>query len=203
MATDIEITRTVVDGAMGQLTVTFLNTGSSNLSGVRIVVASSGPISDNASGHLAFLPSTADGGYEVGNVASGASVSRSFAISPVDAEAGKTFGAQATVSWTAGSETADAEIFVEARPEVYAAIGAAETARTMLLSWYEDAKEKGREIHQDTALPESKGDPTQRVLQPSSFAWAMQMVELGVKMFKEGGPPRGSGPVEEDPPGTP
>jgi len=135
----------------------------------------------------------------VGAVAAGDTVIRSFAIKPVDAEAGKTFQANAKVTWTGGNETATAEIFVEARPEVYAAIGAAETVRAQLLDFYNNAKQKGREVHEQTALPESKGDPTSRALQPTSFQWALQMVEMGTKLFRLSGPARGNGDAEQDP----
>jgi hypothetical protein len=81
---------------------------------------------------------------------------------------------------------------------VYAAAGAVETLRAGLLDFYNKAKEKGREVHESTALPQTKGDPASRVLQPSSFQWAMQMVELGTKTFGVNGPPRGSGEGEQD-----
>jgi hypothetical protein len=198
MTVSIEIVRTVVDGAMGEIAVTYHNTGGAAVADVRITVSDGGPVSANATGHLLYLPGTSDGGYLVASVAAGGSVSKSFAVKSVDAEAGKTFQANAQVSLVSGDETASAEIFVEARPEVYAAIGAAETLRAQLLDFYNNAKQKGREIHEDTALPESKGDPAARALQATSFQWALQMVEAGTKLFRVSGPPRGSGPAEQD-----
>ena len=198
MSTSIQIVRTVVDGAIGEITVTFENTGGTPRNDVQVSVEHGGAVSPNATGHLVYLPGATEGGYAVGTVAPGTTVVRSFAVKPVDAEAGKTFKADAKVSWTGGDETASAEVFVEARPEVYAAIGAAETLRAQLLDFYDNAKLKGREVHEQTALPESKGDPASRALQATSFQWALQMVEMGTKMFRTNGPPRASGSSEED-----
>jgi hypothetical protein len=198
MAVSIEITRTVVDGAMGELTVTYQNSSAAAVNDVRITVEDGGAVSPNAEGHLVYLPGSTDGGYVIATVAAGDSVAKSFAVKSVDAEAGKTYQATARAALAAGDETASVEIFVEARPEVYAAIGAAETLRAQLLDLYNNAKQKGREIHEDTALPETKGDPASRALQPTSFQWALQMVEVGTKLFRLGGPPRGSGPSEHD-----
>jgi hypothetical protein len=198
MATSIQVVRTVVDGAIGEITVTFENTGGTPRNDVQVTVEHGGAVSPNATGHLTYLPGATEGGYDVGTVAAGATVVRSFAVKPVDAEAGKTFKADAKVQWTGGDDSASAEIFVEARPEVYAAIGAAETLRAQLLDFYDNAKQKGREVHEQTALPESKGDPSARALQATSFQWALQMVEMGTKMFRTNGPPRGSGASEED-----
>jgi len=199
MATSIQILRTVVDGAMGEITVTFENKTGAPCTAVKITVEDGGAVSPNAEGHLGYLPASTDGGYDVGTVAVNETVVRSFAVKPVDAESGKTYQANAKVEFSGGGpETATAEIFVEARPEVYAAIGAAETLRAQFLELYNNAKQKGREIHEDTALPDTKGDPTSRALQPTSFQWALQMVELGTKVFRLGGPPRGSGTAEQD-----
>jgi hypothetical protein len=198
VATEIKVLRTVVDGAIGELKVTFENKSGGKLDEVRMAVEHGGPVSPDAAGHLAYVPGTAEGGYAVGSVAAGATVERVFAVKPIDAEAGKTYKADATVSFKGGTESASAELFVEARPEVYAAIGAVETLRAQFLDLYNNAKEKGREVHEHTALPETKGDPASRVLQPTSFQWALQMVEVGTKMFRASGPPRGSGDAEKD-----
>ncbi len=198
MSTTIQVVRTVVDGAIGELTVTHVNSSGVAETGVRITVDHGGAISSNAAGHLAYIPGSTDGGYEVGVVAAGATVVRSFGVKPVDAEAGKTYQINASVSSAGGAESATAELFVEARPEVYAALGLAETVRAQALDFYTNAKQKGREVHEGTALPETKGDPTSRSLQPTTFQWALQMVELGTKLFKTGGPPRGAGDAEQD-----
>lgn len=198
MSTTIQIVRTVVDGAIGELTVTYVNNAAAAQTDVNIRVDHGGAVSPNAAGHLAYMPSFTDGGYQIGNVAAGDTIVRSFAIKSIDAEAGKTYQANATVTFGGGNESANAEVFVEARPEVYAVLGLAETIRAQALEFYNNAKEKGREIHDGTALPETKGDPTSRALQPTSFQWALNMVELGTKMFRVGGPPRGSGEQEQD-----
>ena len=198
MSTSIQIVRTVVDGAIGEVTVTFDNSGEPQRDNVVITIEDGGPVSPNADGHLVYIPGAVEGGFAVGQVAADTIVVRSFAVKPVDAEAGKTYQATATVAFDGGQEEAHADVFVEARPEVYAAVGAAEALRAQLLEFYNNAKEHGRAVHENTALPETKGDPTSRALQPSSFQWAMQMVELGTKMFRFGGPPRGSGDQEQD-----
>lgn len=199
MTTSIQIVRTVVDGAIGELTVTYQNTGGAPANDVVVRVQHGGAVSPNAAGHLAYIPGPTEGGYALGTVAPGASVTRSFAIKPIDAEAGKTYQADAQVTSSGAPENASADVFVEARPEVYAAIGVAETVRAQVLDFYNNAKQKGRDAHESTALPETRGDPTARALQPSSFQWALQMIELGTKMFRAAGPPRGSGETEQDP----
>lgn len=199
MATTIQIVRTVVDGAIGELTITYENQSGAVANDVVIKAAHGGAITPNSAGHLGYLPGATEGGYAVGNVAAGATVVRSFAIKPVDAEAGKTYQVDATVTFVGGNENASANVFVEARPEVYAAIGIADTVRAQVLELYNNAKQKGRDAHEGTSLPETRGDPTARALQPTSFQWALQMIELGTKMFRSGGPPRGSGEAEQDP----
>jgi len=53
MATSIQIVRTVVDGAIGELTVTFDNTGGPARADVHVLVEDGGAVSPNAEGHLA------------------------------------------------------------------------------------------------------------------------------------------------------
>jgi hypothetical protein len=160
--------------------VKFTNTTGGPLPNVVFTVQDNGPITPDANGSLAYIPGQADGGYVVASIANNAKVERLFAIKPLDAEAGKRYSALATV----GSETQTFEIFVEARPEVYAAIGAAERMRQTLLGLYDDFKQTGRTVHEETALPTTDGEAANEALQPSSFQWAMSAVEMVTRTSK-------------------
>jgi hypothetical protein len=186
MSVILEITKAVVDGEFGELKLTFTNSSAGPVTGLKLSVKDNGPVSPNALGSLVYLPAEADGGYLIpGSVAQGAQVSRLFAIKPVDAEAGKTFAAVGSATWSGGSESANAQVFVEARPEVYAAIGAGERMRQVLLGAYENFKAAGRAVHQETALPDTKGEPASYALQPTTFQWALGLIEQGTKAFKD------------------
>ena len=187
MALTIDMTRAVVDGEFGEIQVTFKNSTNAPVTGLRLTVVDNGPISPNALGSLAFLPSAPDGGYAVpGTIAVNTDVKRVFAIKPIDAEAGKTYGVKTAADWSGGGhEDTVTPVFVEARAEVYAAIGASERLRELLLGAYENFKDAGRQVHKDTTLPDTQGEPVSYSLQPSTFQWALGLIEQGTKLFKD------------------
>lgn len=187
MAITVDVVRTVVDGEMGELQVTFKNDTNAAVNGLRLSVSDNGPVSPNALGSIGYLPSKSDGGYVVaGSVAANAEIVRTFAMKPIDAEAGKTFAANVAAEWTGGGpQTLAIQIFVEARPEVYAAIGAGERLRQAVLAAYDNFKDAGRQVHKDTALPDTKGEPASYALQPATFQWALGLIEQGTKLFKD------------------
>ena len=186
MAITIDVTQAVTDGQFGELTITFRNDTTAAVNGATLYVSHNGVITPDAQGSLAYIPAKTDGGYAVpGPIAAGASVSRVFAVKPVDAEAGKTYDALVEATPQGGAtQSAHQQMFVEARPEIYAAIGAAERLRQTLLNSYEDFKQTGRQVHQETALPETGGEPANEALQPSSFQWALSAIEFGTRLFQ-------------------
>jgi hypothetical protein len=135
-------------------------------------------------GELAFLPARDDGGYHLPAVADGASARRTFAIKPVDAEAGKTYRAEGSATWGGGEQHNRLPVKVEARPEVYAVIGAASRAREFLLDQYRECVEAGRKAS-NTALPTTHGDPGSMLLDERTFQWALGLVEAGTRLAKE------------------
>jgi hypothetical protein len=186
MSLSYQILMPVVDGQVGVMEVVFENSGSAAINGLKLFVVHNGvPAGSEAMGSLAYLPSQPDGGYVVDSLAAGASVRRSFAVLPKDAEAGKTYSAQITASY-AGSDPVviTAEIYVEARPEVYAMIGAAERLRQVMLGAYDNFKDVGRQVSKGKAMPDTQGEYGHLALQPGTFHWALGMVQNGTRLFK-------------------
>ena len=75
---------------------------------------------------------------------------------------------------------------VEARPEVYAAIGALESLRARLLSGYDSLVAKGRDTHDalGTVLPGGSAvEPAHVALDPGSFRFLFEALELGVRVL--------------------
>jgi hypothetical protein len=183
MTITLNVTRTVVDSQFGEVAVQFVNSTERDLDGVSLFLTDGGPASESAQGHLAYIPAEEQGGYQFATVAAGQTIERTFAVKPIDAEAGKQYRCVATAAWGEQQEIASTIVDVEARPEVYASIGAAEFIREQLLNLYQTAKERGKAAHQDTALPDTKGEPATAALDTETYRWALRMVELGTKMF--------------------
>src|SRR5438045_2942011 len=145
MIIDAVVTKAVVDGQYGELTVTVVP--DDKLEGVNLsAVAQS--TTDTGGGTVAPLALVPDSGYAVAAADKGVALSRMFAIKPVAAEAGKTYTVQAQVTWKGGTLSKVVQVPVEARPEVYAAIGAVEHLRRTLLGAYESFKQVGKTVHQ-------------------------------------------------------
>jgi hypothetical protein len=183
MIFDAHVTKPVVDGQYGEVTVTLVP--DDDLDDVKLALAAK-PVDPTTSAvpPLGFLPDM--DGYLVAKATKGAPLTRVFAVKPIGAEAGKTYVADITLT-VKGAQTATKSVTVpvEARPEVYAMLGAAEHLRRIALGAYESFKQVGKSVHQGTALPETGGDPLTQPLKPESFQWALSMVERGVQLMRE------------------
>ena len=188
MIIDAVVTRAVVDGQYGEITVTVVPDAKLEA----VSVSATAQATDGGTvAPLALIP---DSGYAVATADQGVALARLFAVKPVAAEAGKTYAVQVQLAWKGGTLGKSVQVPVEARPEVYAAIGAVEHLRRTLLGAYESFKQVGKTVHQNTTLPDSGGEPARQALHPETFQWALSMVEMGTKLFRESVPPT--------PPGT-
>ncbi|MFN8545975.1 MAG: hypothetical protein U0807_17465 [Candidatus Binatia bacterium] len=187
MLIEAHVTKAVVDGEYGEITVTLRPTA--DVGPVALTVREAAiATTDGADAPpgLAFLPS--DEGYVVAGIKADESCSRAFAVKPIGAEAGKTYTVEASA--TSGDTrlaSTRLAIFVEARPEVYAALGAVEHLRRTLLGAYEALKQVGRDVHREhgTVLPNTRVEAPQKTLEPESLQWALDMVEQGTRYFRD------------------
>jgi hypothetical protein len=191
MILEAHVTKAVVDGQYGEVSVTCVTDDA--LENLQITVSTK-PTDPNAPATpaLGFLPD--NDGYVLPAVAKATTVTRAFAIKPVAAEAGKTYVGEVQVTWKGGTPVAKTfSVPVEARPEVYAALGAVEHLRRTFLGAYESLKQVGKTVHQGTTLPDSGGEPVAQALRPETFQWALSMVEMGTQIFRQNVPSGTSG----------
>ena len=191
MIIQAHVTKAVVDGQYGEVAVTFVP--DDKLEGVQVSAASKATDAGTGTAPaLRFIPDNE--GYSLPAADKGVTVTRVFAIKPVGAEVGKTYVAEIRVS-AKGTTTAATsfEVPVEARPEVYAALGAVEHLRRTLLGAYESFKQVGKTVHQGTVLPDTGGEPATQALHPETFQWALSVVEMGTRLFREKVPSGTSG----------
>ena len=173
----------VADAQAGEVLVSFTPSGAAK--NVRITVETT-----QASGtlQLAFIPDATHGGYLVADVSAGTTVDRVFTAKPVDAEVGTDLPCVAYARGDGVNETSPAfTIHIEARPEVYAALGAVEHVRRLLIGAYDSLKQLGKEVHRTsgTVLPASPRDAVREALDPDSVRWALDMIERGTRQFTD------------------
>ena len=192
-----EMTTPVVDGQAGVMSVTIENTDSFALKKLKVGVQPSG---NNAPGTLfQFIPSPQQRrwSYRLKILDAGESATLPFAVIPIDAETGRTYEVEVAARWQAYDEDTRSfvpqvptpvrlKIHLEARPEVYLAIGAADVLRRTLLQTYEALTQSGRDSHSKarTTLPSTPSDPARTAFGENSFDWAMSMVELGSRLYR-------------------
>ncbi len=180
----VVIMKPVADGQAGEVVVSF--TASSPARNVRLTVE---PVLATGTPRLLFVPDAVHGGYLLPEVAAGTPIDRLFSVKPVDAEAGTDHQCVAYARFCDGSEEASTAftIHVEARPEVYAALGAVEHLRRVLIGAYDSLKQLGKEVHRNsgTVLPTAPRDAVRETLHPDTVQWALDMIEQGTRQFTE------------------
>jgi hypothetical protein len=177
------LTKAVTDGQSGEVAVSFRP--ERDASGVRLTVTMA---VEGAAERLAFIPTADHGGYLLERVAAGTRVDRVFTVKPIDAEVGSIHRCRAHARFAAGEEhSAEFAVHVEARPEVYAALGAVEHARRVLVGAYDSLKQLGKEVHRGagTVLPSAPRDAVHETLHPDTVQWALDMIESGTRQFSE------------------
>lgn len=181
---DVTLVQPLVQGRTGEIRVTLTNRGGRSLpAGVLRVQEAGGR--DPA--RFAVVPPYEDGGYRLDEVPAEGTVARSFCLRPVDAEVG------ADTDFEVSFESPDGpvlrELFVariEARSEVYAAIGAVAWLRERLLAAYDELEETGRRAHESmggTWPANDAADPARVVLGEESFRRVFELVQLGARII--------------------
>jgi hypothetical protein len=194
--------RPIVDGGTGEIAVEVLNDSDRALPGGRLSLRDRG----SAKAPLfAITPAQDDGGYELARIPVGG-IRRMFCVRPVQAEVGHRYDIDIVFERHADAKAVERErtradktaapdrtlvarsfVNVEARPEVYAAIGAVETLRDELLKRYKDLVHKGRETNKrfETMLPRSPSpDAVHVALGRQSFDFLMQALDLGLRVVQ-------------------
>ncbi len=147
---------------------------------------------------FAIIPSSDDGGYAIPVIEPGGTESRTFCLRPVQAPVGSVTEFQASLEprvddhgerSAAGKlpdlESAAFSVRVEARPEMYAAVGAAEWLRDALLRAYDELQEKGRTTYQERGFTRpgmQPADAPRVILSEKTFETIFQAIEVGVRI---------------------
>lgn len=177
------LTKAVSDGESGEVAVSF--TPDRSATNVRLSV-SAGLAGTQ---RLAFVPDAHDGGYLLDTVVAGARVDRVFTVKPIDAEVGSDHRCVAYARFSDDTEERSAEfvVHIDARPEIYAALGAVEHLRRVLVGAYDSLKQLGKEVHRGsgTVLPSTPKDAVHETLHPDSVKWALDMIEQGTRQFSD------------------
>lgn len=199
----------VVGSGTGEVRVRVRNPSEEAWSGLAIAVREVTGTTSPAARRFVVVPSVEDGGYAIDEIAPGATVERTFCLRPVEAEVGSRTTFEASLGPQGEREskrrgramagghplTLAFEIAVEARPETYAAIGAAEWIRETLLSAYEQMQETGRRTQATRGFtwPDpSSADAGRMALGEKSFQALFEAVEIGVRVARNLGK-RGDG----------
>ncbi len=173
--------KSVADAQSGEVVVSFTPTAAAKnvRLTVELVQATDPP-------KLGFVPDAAHGGYLLADVPAGKTIDRVFTARPIDADVGSEFQC---IAYARGEGVNEASptftVHIEARPEVYAALGAVEQVRRVLIGAYDSLKQLGKEVHRTsgTVLPASPRDAVREVLHPDSVQWALDIIEQGTREF--------------------
>ncbi|MFQ5668748.1 MAG: hypothetical protein ACE5I7_20295 [Candidatus Binatia bacterium] len=188
----------VIDVRIGELSVKVKNPTQQPMRDVTVALRNA-----TSSGTPAFTvtPSFEDGGYKIDTILAEKCETRMFCLRPIQAEVGRNHGMQAVLKFRQGdegpakSEESEAELRehqarfevpVEARPEIYAAIGALESLRAGLSLGYEGLVKRGREKHGAlrTVLPGAASvEPARVALSEGSFKFLLEAIELGTRIL--------------------
>lgn len=186
---EIDSVTPVVQGREGEIHVTATNEGRMRVHRLDIAVAASSP-------GLSITPSVEHGGYVITTgLEPGEKICRPFLVRAVTADAGRSIRLTANAKFVdektgiAGEDAVprSTDIKIEARPEVYAALGAADAIRDGLKELYEKAKERGRENegkYKSHLAGGTPSEPLQVALGEEAFRWALSMVELGTRLYR-------------------
>lgn len=194
------VVQPLVEARTGEVQVTFKNPLKKSLRGIVMKLQEEGGNAPVAARRFAVVPSFEDGGYQIDEIEPETTVTRTFCLRPVEANVGTETQFEATVE--SGEERIGKPIpvRVEARPEVYAAVGAAEWLRERLLAVYDELQRIGLETHKglgETWPGAAPADPARVALSGESFKRVFEAIQLGVRIVdsisrKSGGAGGGS-----------
>jgi hypothetical protein len=203
-------TQPVVAGRSGEIVVEIENRGEAPLYDVAVRLREATRSESGGGQRLSTIPPF-DDGYHVDRIAGRARRQWTFAVRPLVNEAGLVVPMDLQVesldevSWerrlfrmargeSHGMEHLQPErvtgtftVEIEARPEVYVAIGALELARRWVEKGYEGLKELGRDTHRalQTTLPgEAPIEPARVALSEDSFRGLFEVIGMGVRVFE-------------------
>lgn len=203
-------TQPVVAGRSGEIVIELENRGEAALRDV--VVRLREPTAGESGGgqRLSTIPPFEDG-YHVDHMAGRTKRRWTFAIRPLVNESGfavpmelqvesmdelswQRMMLRATRSESFGMEhlkperlTGTFDVEIEARPEVYVAIGALELARRWVEKGYDGLKELGRDTHRtlQTTLPGGAPiDPARVALSEDSFRGLFEVIGMGIRVVE-------------------
>jgi hypothetical protein len=214
LAASATMAQPVVAGRSGEVVIEIENRADEALHDVRLGLRETGISSDGAGRHLATIPPF-DDGYCLTKLNGRVKRRFTFAVRPLHAESGikvpmelhveaypeptLEYAMRKVRDWRTPSAAklepeqrqlqlqGGFEIDIEARPEIYAAIGALELARRWVEKGYDGLKELGRETHQNlqTTLPGGTPiEPARVALSEDSFRGLFELVGAGVRVFE-------------------
>lgn len=187
-----DLVEPIVDARVGEIVITVKNSQSAPQAGGTLTLRDLSPANAPA---FAITPAGVDGGYDVSPIPVGGTT-RTFCVRPVHAEVGRTYYLEVALTPRDGTASVlRLSVKVDARPEVYAMLGALEGVRTRLLDGYDNLIASGKQVHEQhgTVLPGGRQvEPARVALNHSSFNFAMQALELGLRVLRVPGqrPPR-------------
>jgi hypothetical protein len=187
-----DLVEPIVESRVGEIVVTVKNPQATDQPGGKLTLRD---LSAATAPAFAITPASVDGGYDVGVIPAGGTT-RTFCVRPVHAEVGRTYYLELALTPPQGTPSVlPLQVKVDARPEVYAMLGAIDGLRSRLLSGYDNLVAAGRDVHEQhgTVLPGGRPiEPARVALHHSSFNFAMQAIELGLRVLRVPGqkPPR-------------
>jgi len=203
-------TQPVVAGRSGEVVIELENRGEAALRDVVVRLREATSSERDTGRRLSTIPPFEDG-YHVDHVAGRSKRRWMFALRPLVNESGLVVPMELQIesmdelSWqrmilrSARSVPSDLELLrperltgtfdveIEARPEVYVAIGALELARRWVEKGYDGLKELGRDTHRalQTTLPGGAPiEPARVALSEDSFRGLFEVIGMGVRVFE-------------------
>jgi hypothetical protein len=184
---DVEVERMPANGSYGMVIALFRNDARFNLNDV--IVDCAFP----REGLMEVVPEPEVGCYYSTVRAADPMVRSRFLVLPNEAETGRTYTGVVRVSHVDADgnrrihERQQFDIRLEPRPEIYFAIGVADTVRRLGLAVYTQMVNAGREAHErdETVLPDFANieDPAKVLMGEETFSWAMSMIQLGTRIY--------------------
>ena len=198
MPFDVVLLQPPVEGRTGEALITIRNENQERELSVRhVVVREVTGGSSRESRRFAVIPAEEDGGYRGITVPAQGSKALSFCLRPLEAaEVGTStaFDVEVVIGDTKLHESLTVQ--VEARPEVYAALGAVEWLREKMLTTYREMQQKGRETQRDRRMTWPSAEPADPVgvaLGEESFRKVFEAIQLGARILDGIGRKSGSG----------
>jgi hypothetical protein len=194
---DVSLVQPVVEARTGEVRVQVTNPTSEELRDVTLRFEEiTGEVREAR--RFAIIPSVDDGGYVIPVIEPGGTASRTFCLRPVQASVGSVTEFEASLEPRVSDDgkriaaarlpelkSAAFVVRVEARPEMYAAVGAAEWLRDSVLRAYDELQQKGRTTYQERGFTRPGMKPVDAprvVLSEKTFETIFQAIEVGVRI---------------------